>query len=385
MNSLRGQFAIGGFGLTEQGLRLGRTSRDLRADALQRALDDAGLERAAIDGYIHCWVEREDLRYLGLSPNFSLQLQTGGATPGASILTALGLIAAGQAEVVACVYGIAITRGFVRGGQSMKNIGAFGYGYPSLYGMMGAASAHALHARSHMERYGTTSEHLGAVAVTQRDYAVNRPGTLGYGKPLTLEEHQASPLIVDPFRRYDCTRDTDGGACVLVMSAQRARSLKSKPVYLLGGGMGHNIQNWHNGTVFEHHDNIAPAKARAFAMAGMTLEDIDIAQLYDAFTISVIMQIEEYGFVPAGQGGPFVAEGGIRADGLIPTNTGGGQLSAYYTTGFTGIAEAIMQLRGTAGAGQLPGVSTALVSGHGLNAGIQNTWAHVTLILGNQP
>lgn len=383
--SLRGRYAIGGFGLTEQGLKLGHTSRALRADAVQRALDDAGLERDAIDGYIHCWVEREDLRYLGLSPNFSLQLQSGGATPTIAILTAIGMIATGQAEVVACVYGWAPSSGFIKAGQPLRNIGSLGYGYPSLYGMIGAASAHALHARRHMDLYGTTSEQMGAVAVTQRGYAVGRPGTLGFGKPLTLDEHQASPLVVDPFRRYDCTRDTDGGACVLVMSAERARSLRATPVYVLGGGTGHNIANWHDGTVYAHHDNVAPAKARAFAQAGMTIDDIDVAQLYDAFTISVIMQLEAYGFVPAGHGGPFVAAGGIGPDGRIPTNTGGGQLSAFYTAGFTPIAEAVAQLRGTAGTGQRPNVGTALVSGHGLNAGIQNTWAHGTLILGNEP
>jgi acetyl-CoA acetyltransferase len=382
--SVRGQYAIGGFGFTDQGINLGITARDLRADAIDRALEDAGLDRDAIDGYIHCWVDREDLRYLGLSPNFSLQLQSGGATPGISIFTAMGMIATGQAECVACVYGFAPSEGYLRG-QSFKNIGGMGYGYPSLYGMVGAASAHALHARKHMDLYGTTSEHMGAVAVQQRAYAVNRPGTLGYGKPLTLPEHQASPLVTDPFRRYDCTRDTDGGACLLVMSAERAKSLKSKPVYILGGGTGHNIANWHNGSIFEHHDNIAPAKARAFAMAGMTIDNIDVAQVYDAFTIGVIMQLEEYGFCKVGQGGPFVAEGGMGPGGAIPTNTGGGQLSAFYTAGFTPLAEAIWQLRGDAGAGQLPNVNVALVSGHGLNAGVQNTWAHASVILGNEP
>jgi acetyl-CoA acetyltransferase len=383
--SFRGQFAIAGLGVTEQGIKLGRTSRSLRADALQRALEDSGLERDAIDFYIHCYVEREDLRYLGLSPNFAISMQAGGATPGASILTAMGLIATGQAEIVACVYGFAPSEGYVRPGLNIKNIGSLKYGYPSLFGLTGAAAAHALHARRHMDLYGTTSLHMGAVAVTQRDYAARRPGTLGYGKPITLDDHQASPMIVDPFRRLDCTRDTDGGVALLVMSAARARSLKSTPVYVLGGGLGHNIVNWHNGTVFEHHDHVAPAVARAFGMARMSIDDIDIAQLYDAFSISVIMQLEEYGFIPYGQGGPFVAAGGMRADGRIPTNTGGGQLSGYYTSGFTPLIEAIYQLRGAPGVGQLPNVSTALVAGHGLNGGVQNTWAHVSLILGNEP
>ncbi|AIT80562.1 thiolase family protein [Novosphingobium pentaromativorans] len=382
MTGQRGRYAIAGLGLTEQGRGLGRTSRELRAQALALALDDAGLERSAVDGYIHCWVEREDLRFLGLAPNFSLQLQSGGATPGIAIMTAMGMIEAGQAECVAINYGFAPSEGYLRG-QPFGDIGSLGYGYPSLYGLIGAAAAHALHARRHFDLYGTTSEHLGAVAVQQRAYAVNRPGTLGYGKPLTLDDHQASPLVADPLRRYDCTRDTDGGACLLVMSAERAKQCRSRPVYVLGAGTGHNIARWFDKTIYAHHDNIGPAKARAFEMARVGLDDIDCAQFYDAFTIGTLMQLEHYGFCKDGQGGPFVAEGGMGPDGAIPTNTGGGQLSAYYTAGFTPIVEAMLQLRGEAGAGQLDGMNIALVSGHGLNGGVQNTWAHATLILGN--
>jgi acetyl-CoA acetyltransferase len=372
--------AIVGMGLTAQGIGLGIGSRELRAQAVDLALADAGLERDAIDGYIHTYLDREDLRYMGLSPNFSLSMLAGGATPALSILSAIGAIVSGQAEMVACVYGQAQSAREASGGQK---IGAYAYGYPSLYGLVGAAATHALHARRHMHLYGTTSAQLGAVAVTQRRYATVRPGTLGYGKPITLDDHQASPMIADPLRRLDCTRDTDGGIAVLVTSAARAKTLRTRPVYILGGGTGHNIANWHRGTVYEHHDNIAPAKARAFAQARMTIKDIDIAQLYDPFTISPLMQLEAYGFVREGHGGPFYADGSAGPDGTIPTNTGGGQLSAYYTTGFTGIAEAVLQLRGEAGAGQLKRARTALVSGHGFNAGVQNTWAHATLILGN--
>ncbi|MBW2942719.1 thiolase family protein [Zhongshania aquimaris] len=377
----RGACAIVGMGVTAQGLNLGLEARELRSQAVDLALADAGLERDAIDGYIRCFVDREDLRYMGLSPNFSVSMMTGGATPVFSLLTAIGMIQSGQAEMVACVYGEAHS---ARAARGVQPIGAYGYGYPMLYGLMGAAATHAFHARRHMHLYGTTSRHLGAVAVTQRDYAVKRPGTLGYGKPITLDEHQASPMIADPFRRLDCTRDTDGGVAVLVTSAERARQLHAKPIYLLGGGTGHNIANWHKGVPFDNHDNIEPAKRRAFAQAGMTIADIDMAQLYDPFTISPLMQLEAYGVIAAGQGGAFYADGGAGPEGKMPTNTGGGQLSAYYTTGFTGIIEAIIQLRGDAGEGQLKKAGTALVSGHGMNAGVQNTWAHASLILGSE-
>ena len=379
---MRGACAIVGMGVTRQGIGLELESRELRAQAVDLGLADARLDRDAIDGYIHAYTDREDLRYMGLSPNFSVSMMTGGATPVFSLISAMAMIQAGQADMVACVYGQAQSARAGRGGQP---IGAYGYGYPTLYGLVGAAATHALHARRHMHLYGTTSQHLGAVAVTQRAYASVRPEAIGYGKPITLEDHQVSPLIADPFRRLDCTRDTDGGVAIFVTSAERAKKMRADPVYILGAGTGHNIANWHRGAVFEHHDNIAPAKMRAFAQAGMSLSDIHMAQLYDPFTISPLMQLEAYGFVREGQGGPFYADGGAAADGLIPTNTGGGQLSAYYTTGFTGIVEAVLQLRGQAGAGQLKRAETALVSGHGMNAGVQNTWAHASLILGTNP
>jgi len=377
---MKGTCAIVGMGVTQQGVRLGIASRSLRAQAIDLALADAGVESNAVDGYIHAWHEREDLRFLGLAPNFSLSIQSGGASAIISLLTATALIEAGQADLVLCVYGQSITSG----APNEVNVGAVSYGYPALYGLVGAAATHAFHARRHMHLYGTTSEHLAAVAITQRDYASVRPGTLGYGKRITLEDHHASPMIAEPFRRLDCTRSTDGGVAILIASAKRAKQLKTKPIYILGAGTGHNIANWHNGSVYDHHDNIAPAKARAFEQARMSIADINMAQLYDPFTISPIMQLEAYGVVPVGQGGPFYSDGGARSDGLMPTNTGGGQLSAYYATGFTPVIEALLQLRGEAGAGQLKHATTALVSGHGLNGGVQNSWAHATMILGQQ-
>jgi acetyl-CoA acetyltransferase len=379
----RGSIAIVGMGLTKQARAMGVTEIELRRQALEFALEDAGLERAAIDGYILASHEREDIRYLGLSPNFSWPVQSGGATAPCSFIMAAGAILTGQADVVACAYGMAPSSGGMPGFGGKMSFGALGYGYPARVGMIGAASAHALHARWHMDHYGTTSRHLGAVAVQLRNHAVNRPDAITYGQPITLEDHQASAMVVDPFRMLDCCRDTDGGAVFLVTSAERARSLThARPVYLLGAGMGHNIGNWHKRDVYAHHDDIAPAAERAFAQAGVSLQDIDTAQFYDPFTISVIMQLEQYGFCKPGQGGPFVADGGIALDGAIPANTGGGQISGFYAAGFTPVIEAIKQLRGESGATQVKNARLALTSGHGLNGGVQNTWSHGTLILG---
>jgi acetyl-CoA acetyltransferase len=383
-NPLPGEFSIVGLGLTAQGRNLGIPPRELRRQALDRAVRDAGIARNAIDGYIGVSTELfDDVRHLGISPKFAYNMNTGGSTPAWSVLNAIGAIATGQADIVACVYASAPTAGLLkRADGTLGGYGNFGYGYGKMYGFSGAAGAHALHARRHMDRYGTTSEHLGAVAVTQRAHASVRPGTLGFGQPITLEDHQASRPVVDPLRLLDCCRDTDGGVAVLVTTTERARDLPGKAVSILGAGSGHLIREWWTGEAFDLHDDIEPAKRTAFGQAGITVDDIDVAALYDPFTISVIMQLEAYGFCPPGGGGPFVAAGETRLGGAIPTNTGGGQLSGFYCTGFTAMTEGILQLRGDGGATQVDGAQLALVSGHGGHAGIQNTSTHVTLVLG---
>ena len=382
---MRGQIAIIAMGLTAQGRGLGATALELRRQALENALAEAGLERAAVDGYVLASHEREDIRYLGLSPNFSWPVQSGGASAPSTFAIAAGAILSGQAEMVACAYGMAPSTP-QPGASGLAALGSFTYGYPGQAGMVGAASAHALHARWHMDHFGTTSQHLGTVAVQLRQHALHRPDAITFGQPITLDDHQASPMVVDPFRMLDCCRDTDGGAVFLLTSAARAKRMPGvRPLYIHGMGFGHNIRNWHGRDVYAHHDDIAPAAARAFAQAGITLSDIDTAQFYDPFTISIIMQLEHYGFCKPGHGGPFVADGGIALGGKIPSNTGGGQISGFYAAGFTPIIEAVKQLRGEAGATQVKNAGIALTSGHGLNGGVQNTWSHGTLILGNEP
>jgi acetyl-CoA acetyltransferase len=378
------RFAIAGLGVTRQGLRLGLAPRELRREALELALSDAGLSRRDVDGYVGTSGEAfDDLRHLGLAPGFAYTMQSGGATAIWSVINAVGAILTGQASTVACVYGAAPSSASLRRADGGRGgYGSFAYGYPRLYGMIGAGMAHALHARRHMHRYGTTSEHLGAVAVAQREYGAQRSDSIYHGAPITLADHQASRPIVDPFRLLDCCRDTDGGVAVLVTTLERARDLASDPGVILGMGTGHNLRNWWTGEVYDLHDDIAPAARTAFGQAGVHVEDVDVAALYDPFTISVIMQLEAYGFCKPGEGGPFVASGATRLSGAIPTNTGGGQLSGFYATGFTALSEALKQIRGEGGPTQVPGAEIALVSGHGGNGGVQNTWAHATLLLG---
>ena len=187
--AISGRFAVVGLGVTPQGRNVGIAPRDLRRHALDLALGDAGLERRDIDGYIGASSELfDDIRYLGLAPGFSYSLQSGGATATWSVINAIGAILTGQAEVVAVGYGAAPTaRSATRADGSVGGYGSFAYGYQRLYRMIGAAMSHAFHARRHMHRYGTTTEHLGAVAVAQREHASVRPGTLGYGLIAWLE------------------------------------------------------------------------------------------------------------------------------------------------------------------------------------------------------
>jgi acetyl-CoA acetyltransferase len=379
--------AIVGLGLTQQGRGLGLSTRELRRRALDAALEDAGIGREQLDGYILVGSGFEDLRYLGINPHFSYALQSGGASPLLAVTSALGAIATGQADYVACVYGESWTSGPPlltpnNGGPERMDIGSYSYGYPYTFGLVGPGSVYALQAQRHMGVYGTTSEQLGAVAVVGREYGAIRPGSVGFGQPITIEDHQASRMVVDPLRLLDCSRPTDGGAAVIVTSLERAKDCAGKGVAVLGLGAGHGIGGWWNGTMFDAHGDARGSGERAFAQAGLTPDDVDVAQFYDAFSIAILLQLEQYGFCKPGESGPFVESGATRVDGAIPVNTGGGQLSGFYATGFTPLSEGILQVRGTAPSSQVPDVEVCLVSGHGGNGGVAGSWAHASGLLG---
>jgi len=234
---------------------------------------------------------------------------------------------------------------------------------------------YAMVAQRHMHRYGTTNDHLGAVAVAEREWANRNPAAQFHDTPMTLDDYRRSRWVVEPFHLFDCCLVSNGGLAVIVTSAERARDAKRPPVYLLGMGQGHP-----GGDPVETLTSGAPlAKATAFAMAGITLEDIDVAELYDCYTFTVLVTLEDYGFCPKGESGAFVADGRIGPGGTLPVNTGGGQLSSFYMWGMTPISEAVIQLRGDGGRRQVPEAQVALVSGNG---GILST--HATLVLSTQ-
>jgi acetyl-CoA acetyltransferase len=215
-----------------------------------------------------------------------------------------------------------------------------------------------------MALYGTTSTQLGEVAVAARRHAALHPLAV-MRAPITVADHQASRWIVEPLRLLDCCLISDGGVCLIVTTAERARDLRQPIVRIAGLGQSFTTQN------LEREDwwygpHQKEAVDRAFTMAGLGPSDVQVAELYDNFTISVIMWLEHAGFCGVGEGGPFVEGGRIQLGGALPVNTHGGHLSAAHPEGWWTIAEGVEQVRGTAGARQVPGAEVCLVTGRGM-------------------
>jgi acetyl-CoA acetyltransferase len=381
---LRGAAAIAGLGITPQGKVYGDTAVGFAVEAVRLALEDAGLARDDVDGLLLnpglTWGDMgmgsfQLQQALGLRDlRLSATMNLGGATAGAMIQHAAQAIAAGLCRTVVCVFSDAPLKPPKPRGerQSSGAMYAFARGWEGAYGFFGVNAMYALVARRHMHLYGTTNDHLGQIAVAQRAWANRNPAAQMHDRPLTLEEYHASKWIVEPFHLFDCCLVSNGGLAVIVTSAERARDLERPPVYLLGMGQGHPggdaSETLASGAVM--------AGPTAFAMADLTIRDVDVLSLYDCYTFTVLVTLEDYGFCKKGEGGPFVAER-VRGpvEGGLALNTGGGQLSSFYMWGMTPVSEAIIQLRGDGGDRQVPRHDVALVSGNG---GVLST--HSTLI-----
>jgi len=381
---LRGATAIVGLGITPQGKVYGRSATGFAVDAVQLALADAGLERKDLDGLLVnpglSWggagMESFALQQaLGLHDlRLSASMGLGGATACAMIQHAAQAVAAGVCTTVACVFSDASLKPPSPKGERVSSGAAYGFarGFDAAYGMFGVNAMYALVARRHMHRFGTTQDQLGQIAVAQRRWANLNPQAQMHDQPLTLDDYRASRWIAEPFHLYDCCLVSNGGLCVIVTSAERARALERPPVYILGMAQGHlggdPADTLASGAVL--------AKEPAFAMAGVTLRDVDVVELYDCYTFTVLVTLEDYGFCKKGEGGPFVMEQHTGPGGGIALNTGGGQLSSFYMWGMTPVSEAVIQVRGDGGKRQVPKHDVALVSGNG---GILST--HSTLVL----
>jgi acetyl-CoA acetyltransferase len=225
------------------------------------------------------------------------------------------------------------------------------YGWYMPSGLVTPASWVALFAQRYMYETGTPPEALAEVAVQTRGHAVNNPAAFFYQRPLTLDEHLASRMIVDPLRLYDCCQETDGGAAVVVTSVERAKDLKQPPAVIRG--VAHASADDQEQMTSFYRESVArmpeveQVAAQLYAIAGMTPDEIDCAVLYDAFTVIVLQQLEAYGFCKFGEAKDFVQDGALTLEGRLPTNTHGGQLSEAYIHGMNGIVEGVRQIRGT--------------------------------------
>jgi acetyl-CoA acetyltransferase len=366
--------AITGVGATPQGKLPGSTALTLSVEAFKRALDDSGLRRDDIDGLLTFSGQtapegqQNYLRVgetLGINPRWTGTMYMGGATAGALVQQAALAIDAGMATHVACVYGDAAATG---GGVFNR---AQGWGdSSSIWGFMSAAANSAITAARHMHVYGTTSRQLGEVAVACRHHASLNPDAV-MRKPITVEDHQASRWIVEPLHLLDCCLVSDGGVCIIVSKADRARDMKQPPVLLSGMGQAHTTQ------ILEKEDwwyapHQKAAVQDAYRMAGVGPRDIDVAQLYDNFTISVLLWLEHGGFCRPGESGAFVEGGRIRLGGELPVNTAGGNLSESFMEGWLHIVEGVRQMRGACGERQVKDAEVCLVTGRGMTLNCAN-------------
>lgn len=362
----------------------GRSATDFAAEAIQLALHDAGLQKSEVDGLLinanlSSEMNPQTQMALGFQDLALFNVMNAyGSTVGTMLQYASMAIQEGLVNVVILLYADAPLAPARSAGASYAGAHRRSSGMESLpaaYGYYGVNPGYALAARRHMHLFGTTSEQLGAIAVAQRQWAMLNPWAQ-MRKPLSIEEYLGSRMIVEPFRLFDCCLVSNGAIAVIVTSAERARSLKQPPVYILGLGQaapGDNRQSAREPGIFT---GAGQSGKRALNMAGLALADISICEIYDCYTYTVLVTLEDYGFCQKGEGGAFVADGRLGPGGSLPTNTGGGELSAYYMWGFTPLSEAIVQARGQGGERQVEKNNYILVSGNG---GVLNY--HSTTIL----
>jgi acetyl-CoA acetyltransferase len=372
-----GQYAIVGLGVLA-GPQPGRSPRMLGAEAARLAIEDAGLSRDDIGGAVDLrggggggdasTYTDAFTRVLGLKNCFYFCVGRGGALAGLGISTAMSFLERGIADYVVVMNARTDwsstqerkKQGF-RGPPRTEKAGYWG----KASGDIRAVSHHSWMAARHMAEYGTTSRQLGMVNVQQRAWACMNPEAKMYGRPITIEDHQASPIVVDPYHLLDICLISDGAIAFILTTAERARDCAKTPVAILGQGFGEVSSSlWFENKHFTHMA-VAPAKAQAFGQAGLTIDDVDCAQLYDCFAAEVMFQLEDYGWCKKGEGGAFLETSPIGPGGSIPVNTSGGLLSCYHVGDMTGMAEAIRQVRGECGERQVEDCEVALTTGHG--------------------
>jgi len=381
----RDKTAVVGVGQTAFTRDSGRSVLSLATEASLAALADAGLTVDDVDGIVRCEQDTVTPYTLGAAlgvNNLSFWGDTGpgGVAPCMMMGLAMGAVLSGQAKTVLAFRSLngrsearlgAAVR--TRGKEVVGGFGAYDEFYMP-YGLLTAGQTFALMARRHMLEYGTTPEQMGAVAMACREHAGLTPHAQMQAKPMTMDDYLASRMISTPLRLYDFCLESDGACAVVITSAERAKDLPKPPVLIraVAGGAPPDRRPGMMFPVVTRNDMTDLGGRRAaetlWKRAGVGPLEMDIAQLYDCFTISVILQLEAYGFCAKGEGGPFAASGAIRQGGALPINTGGGHLSEGYVHGMNHIVQAVRQLRGEADM-QIPGAELSLVTGGPLPVG----------------
>ena len=385
----KNKIVIAGVGETEQGKIPDKSSFHFLSLASKLAIEDAGIKKSDVDGlvtafslvehtFMHCTTFAD---YFGLRPKFFSSVAIGGATAVWMAAEAAMAIASGQAEVVLCVRGDNTLSGISSSGMValIREMCHAEFEFP--YGLT-TPGGYALAARRDLHDFGATREHLAAVAVTMRKHAALKENAMNK-EPLTIEEVMSSRVIADPLTKYDCSIISDGGAAFIVTTEAKAKELgiKNPLAYLWGMGQGYSHQYLTSLRDLDQiYNAINNSGQRAFQTAGIGPKDVDVAFLYDCFTITVLLEFEGLGFVPKGEGGPFALEGRMEIGKDLPVNTHGGLLSQAHLGAMHHVVEATLQLRGAAGPRQVKDAKVALVHGNG---GIVS--AHSTIVLGKEP
>ncbi|MDE2303574.1 MAG: thiolase [Sphingomonadales bacterium] len=366
--------AIAGSGATPyyfRGKSAPQTQYELIGKAVIAACVDAGIAVTEIDGlvsYAHGFEASNICEMLGIPELSYAATVTGQGGGSAGVLDlAASAIETGRARHVVCI-GCSQQLGGHRYGTSLASLATTSTGVFSLFaGLVGPGPSMALLARRHMHKYGTRREAFAEVVMASRDYAQTMPEAIRKN-PVTLDDYFAAPMLADPLCRLDFCLETDAALAFVVTGSDRARDLRHKPVYIEGAAHGGG-GDWGRGFLSLNMPDDVFASAgservarQVYARAGVSAKDIDVALIYDHFSPLVVMQLEDYGFCPRGEGGRFVESGAIRPGGAIPVNPHGGHLSECYAIGMTHIREAVEQLRGTA-VNQVPDARLALVTG----------------------
>lgn len=374
----RDRCAIVGAGRTDYSSRSGRSVLSLATQASLAAIADAGLEPNDVDGIVRCdfdVVAHNDLAHALNLPNLSYWGASGpgGSAPSGMMAQAVGAILSGQATTVLVYRSMNGRSGFRLGkGRLQGQAGAIGGNgsYEEFfvpYGLVSPGQMWAMLAQRHMHTYGTTQEQLGHIAITCRERANANPNAQMATRGLSLDDYLSSPIISTPLRLPDYCLETDGACAVVVTSAARSVDTDKPPVLIraIAQGAVQGMQPGLASPALMREDplslpSVTVAK-RLYQRAGMGPEDIDVAQFYDCFTITVLVQLEDYGFCQPGEGGPFAASGAIGKGGSLPINTSGGNLSDGYIHGMSHIVEGVLQMRGES-TSQVPDAETCLVT-----------------------